>query len=85
MLRVYIKSFYMYIIHTPINQSINQSVNQSINHLFYYFAPDSTRTITIVIIVSVMLVGPTANLNGHYFQPILSVCVSLTGTSTLQR
>jgi len=25
------------------------------------------------------------DLNGHYFQPSLSVCVSLTGTSTLQR
>ena len=38
-------------------------------------------------------VGPIANLKGHYFQPSLSVslsvrlcvCVSLTGTSTLQR
>ena len=39
-----------------------------------------------------MSVGPIANLKGHYFQPSLSVslsvclyvCVSLTGTSTLQ-
>jgi len=30
-------------------------------------------------------VGPIANLKGPYFQPSLSVCVSLTGTSTLQR
>jgi len=36
-------------------------------------------------------VGRIANLKGHYFQPSLSVClsvcvcVSLTGTSTLQR
>ena len=34
------------------------------------------------------IVGPIANLKGHYFQPSLSVslsvCVSLTGTSTLQ-
>jgi len=29
--------------------------------------------------------GPIANLKGHYFQPSLSVCVSLTGTATLQR
>ena len=40
-----------------------------------------------------VIVGPIANLKGHYFQPSLSVClsvclcvcVSLTGTSTLQR
>jgi len=34
-----------------------------------------------------LTVGPIANLKGHYFQPSLSVsvCVSLTGTSTLQR
>ena len=39
------------------------------------------------------VIGPIANLKGHYFQPSLSVslsaclsaCVSLTGTSTLQR
>jgi len=34
-------------------------------------------------------VGPITNLKGHYFQPSESVCVfvcvSLTGTSTLQR
>jgi len=32
-----------------------------------------------------IIIGPIANLKGHYFQPSLSVCVSLTGTSTLQR
>ena len=34
-----------------------------------------------------LCVGPIANLKGHYFQPSLSVClcVSLTGTSALQR
>ena len=29
--------------------------------------------------------GQIANLKGPYFYPLLSVCVSLTGTSTLQR
>ena len=37
----------------------------------------------------IVVVGPIANLNGPYFQPSVSVCVSvcvfLTGTSTLQR
>jgi len=32
-----------------------------------------------------VIIGPIANLKGHYFQPSLSVCLSLTGTSTLQR
>jgi len=31
------------------------------------------------------VVAPIVNLKGHYFQPSLSVCVSLTGTFTLQR
>ena len=31
------------------------------------------------------IIGPIANLKGPYFQPSLSVCLSLTGTSTLQR
>ena len=31
------------------------------------------------------IIGPIANLKGHYFQLSLSVCLSLTGTSTLQR
>jgi len=30
------------------------------------------------------IVGLIANLKGPYFQPSLSVCLSLTGTSTLQ-
>jgi len=38
------------------------------------------------IIFNFVIVGPIANLKGHYLQPSLSVCpsVCLTGTSTLQ-
>jgi len=33
----------------------------------------------------VQRIGPIAKLQGPYFQPSLSVCVCVTGTSTLQR
>jgi len=44
-----------------------------------------TYSKTILSLYFAHVFGPIANLKGHYFQPSLSVCVSLTGTSTLQR
>jgi len=68
-------------------------VNLTTNNQAVFTARRNVRIASAVLAIAIPSVcpsvGPIANLKGHYFQPslsvCLSVCVSLTGASTLQR
>jgi len=75
-------------IHLYISESLYNTVpiSASQKHFWPDCKPEGSLFSAEFVCLSVCLsVGPIANLKRHYFQPSLSVCVSLTGTSTLQR